>query len=113
MADVTGSTSAPRPARGLSLSGRVPALEGPAVPAPGGRAQVGFMLALGILGWTLLGLAWGLPDFAPTQPPLGGSLPFVLFLLVVLVARSMAFRLFSETVVSLDSAFYKIGRAHV
>src|SRR5215831_8059439 len=106
MAETTGTTSTPRSARGLSLSGRVPTLEGPAVPPPGGRAQVGFMLALGVLGWTLLALAWGRPDFAPAQPPPCGALPFVLFLLVVLVTRSMAFRLFSETVVSLDSAFY-------
>src|SRR5207237_924105 len=36
----------------------------------------------------------------------GGLVPFALFLLVVVATRSMAFRLFSEAVVSLDSAFY-------
>jgi len=64
------------------------------------------MAALGALSWATLLAASLVRGFAPAQPAAGGPLLFVLFLLVVIATRSMAFRLFSETVVSLDSAFY-------
>jgi diguanylate cyclase (GGDEF)-like protein len=76
------------------------------LPPASARVQQLYMALLGLFGWLGLTLALALPSFAPPQPRLGGVLPPVLFLLVVVATRSMAFRLFSDAVVSLDSAFY-------
>src|SRR5262249_36507576 len=65
-----------------------------------------FLATLGALGWAVLLAAWVVPGFAPAQPNRFEPLAFTLFLVVVIAARPMAFRLFSESVVSLDSAFY-------
>src|SRR5690348_3912457 len=73
----------------------------PPLPPASTRVQVAFMVVLGLFGWAGLLLAFFLPGFAPRQPQLGGLVPFALFLLVVVATRSMAFRLFSEAVVSL------------
>jgi diguanylate cyclase (GGDEF)-like protein len=89
------------PARDLTRTQALPPL-----PPASTNVQVGFMVVLGLFGWAGLLLAFFLPGFAPHQPQLGGLVPFALFLLVVVATRSMAFRLFSEAVVSLDSAFY-------
>jgi diguanylate cyclase (GGDEF)-like protein len=72
-----------------------------------GRAykHLAFLGALGVIGWGLLALATWLPHFGPAPAPVAGT-PFVLFLLVIVATRSMAFRLLPETPVSLDSAFY-------
>src|SRR5262249_4435396 len=116
MADLTESPGqsprpSPRQSRGASAPVRrrpdpPPARSAPRVPPPGGPAQVAFMAALGALSWATLLAASLVRGFAPAQPAAGGPLLFVLFLLVVVATRSMAFRLFSEAVVSLDSAFY-------
>ncbi|HUH03140.1 MAG TPA: sensor domain-containing diguanylate cyclase [Kofleriaceae bacterium] len=67
------------------------------------RADLAFMIVLGLGGWILLAIAGQLEiesvDSAVT-------LPFGLFLVVVVAARGLAFELMERTVVSLDSAFY-------
>ncbi len=74
-----------------------------------GRARVPyvtFMVLLGLLGWALLLTASYVPSFGPTPRPPTGVLPFALFLVVIVAARGMAFRLLPQSVVSLDSALY-------
>src|SRR5205807_105598 len=76
MADTAGKPG-PRPAGAAravarGATGSLPALTGTPVPPPGGPAQVGFMAALGAIGWALLVLAFALPGFAPPQPAPGG-----------------------------------------
>ncbi len=63
-------------------------------------AYILFMLALGLAGWGLLIVAG--PDEATSV----GATSFFLFLVVIVVARGLAFELLPGTVVSLDSAFY-------
>jgi diguanylate cyclase (GGDEF)-like protein len=66
-----------------------------------------FMALLGFGGWAVLLAAHMVPE-----SPAGGAmsdtppLPFLIFLVVIVAARSMAFPLFTKTIVSLDSAFY-------
>jgi diguanylate cyclase (GGDEF)-like protein len=66
-----------------------------------------FMALLGLAGWAVLLAAHALPE-----SPAGGAmsetppLPFLIFLVVIVAARSMAVPLFTKTIVSLDSAFY-------
>jgi len=73
-------------------------------PAP--RRWIGhaFTIALGVLGWfVVLGMpaiGWIASD--PTTP----ALPIILFVLVILTARALAFRLVEGSVLSLDSAYY-------
>jgi diguanylate cyclase (GGDEF)-like protein len=60
------------------------------------------MLGLGALGWGVL-IAAGSASVGSTAV---GVTQFMLFLVVLVVARSMAFALFPHTIISLDSAFY-------
>lgn len=73
---------------------------------PGGRrtrADLAFMIALGVGGWILLAIA-GLLGIESADSAV--TLPFGLFLVVVVAARGLAFELMERTVVSLDSGFY-------
>ena len=68
-------------------------------------AGIAFSLAVGLIGWAFLLIA------APylsglAEEPVRGFAPFALFVVVILAARGMAFRLVDEQVLSLDSAFY-------
>jgi len=63
------------------------------------------MMLLGIAGWATIIATFYLPT-APAAPESAGIVPFALFLVVIVGARSMAFELLPRTVVSLDSAFY-------
>ena len=61
-------------------------------------------IVLGVLGWTVAVVlpAVGLwPAAEPIQ-----ALPVVLFVVVILAARALAFRLVKGSVLSLDSAYY-------
>jgi diguanylate cyclase (GGDEF)-like protein len=60
------------------------------------------MMGLGLVGWGVLLGPWGF--LAPTQS--FEWMGFFSFLVVVLVTRSLAFRPFPGTVVSIDSGFY-------
>ena len=63
-----------------------------------------FSIALGLAGWAVvLGLpALGvLPEPTPTPP-----LWIALFIIVILAARALAFRMVEGSVLSLDSAYY-------
>jgi diguanylate cyclase (GGDEF)-like protein len=76
-------------------------VETPRVRVPG----IAFSLAVGLLGWGfLLALAPYLASL--DEAPAHGFAPFALFVVVILAARGMAFRLVDEQVLSLDSAFY-------
>lgn len=65
-----------------------------------------FLVLLGLGGWALLLAAryagW---SGAPAGPDIA-TVPFLIFLLVIVAARGMAFQLLPRNVVSLDSAFY-------
>jgi len=63
------------------------------------------MMLLGIAGWATIIATFYLP-IAPAASENAGAVPFALFLVVIVAARSMAFELLPRTVVSLDSAFY-------
>ncbi len=79
-------------------------------PIAGGRRRLHilFMAAVGLLGWCTLIAAYALPGLPPggEDGTLAAPLPVVLFLVVIVAARGMAFPLFPKTVVSLDGAFY-------
>lgn len=65
---------------------------------------IAFSLAAGLVGWAfLLIVAPYLPHLIDHQD---GFAPFALFVIVILAARGMAFRVVEEAVLSLDSAFY-------
>lgn len=71
------------------------------------RGQLlGFMAALGVAGWALILAATYVPEFGPDSPARPSLLMFGLFLVVIVAARAMAYRLVGSTVVSLDSGFY-------
>ncbi|HSD90924.1 MAG TPA: hypothetical protein VLB44_25545, partial [Kofleriaceae bacterium] len=63
-----------------------------------------FTIAFGLLGWlVVLGLpAAGVLPLHEATP----AIPIILFVLVILVARALAFRLTEGSVLSLDSAYY-------
>jgi diguanylate cyclase (GGDEF)-like protein len=67
------------------------------------RADLAFMIVLGAGGWVLLAIA-GLLGIETADSAV--TLPFGLFMVVVVMARGLAFELMERTVVSLDSAFY-------
>jgi diguanylate cyclase (GGDEF)-like protein len=71
---------------------------------PSRRAGHAFTIALGVLGWFVV---LGLPaiGWIPTDP-LAPALPIILFVVVILTARALAFRLVEGSVLSLDSAYY-------
>jgi hypothetical protein len=72
---------------------------------PPNRRVVGhaFTIALGVLGWVVLALP--LIGVLPTNPAVP-TLPILLFVVVILGARALAFRLTEGSVLSLDSAYY-------
>jgi diguanylate cyclase (GGDEF)-like protein len=75
----------------------------PVAPSPRWLGH-GFTIALGLIGWLVvlgLPLAGLLPTDAPTRP-----LSVLLFVVVILAARALAFRLVEGSVLSLDSAYY-------
>ena len=63
----------------------------------------GFTIALGVLGW---GVVVGFPALAGVHVTPSGLLPVGLFVIVILAARALAFRLVEGSVLSLDSAYY-------
>src|SRR5688572_4452579 len=70
------------------------------------RAQLAFTLAVAALGWAALA-ATAFVD-APVSA-VGGPWLFAIFVATILAARSMAFRLIPESVLSLDSAFFVVA----
>jgi diguanylate cyclase (GGDEF)-like protein len=63
-----------------------------------------FTITLGLVGW---GVVLGLPALGVLpQPELTAALWIALFVVVILAARALAFRLVEGSVLSLDSAFY-------
>src|SRR5688500_6390498 len=66
-------------------------------------AHLAFTVALGLAGWGFLLAATYLPELGPAPSAPSGTLPFFLFLVVIVAARAMAFRLVPESVLSLDS----------
>jgi hypothetical protein len=62
-----------------------------------------FTIALGVIGWAVLALP--LVGILPTNPSVP-TLPILLFVVVILGTRSLAFRLTEGSVLSLDSAYY-------
>ncbi len=73
-----------------------------------------FTIALGVLGW---GVVFGLPAAGVLpQPETTAALWIALFVIVILAARALAFRVEEGSVLSLDSAYYVaaalcVGRA--
>lgn len=70
--------------------------------------QLAFTLLVGVAGWAALA-AWSV--IAPAAPTPDGSLMFVVFLVVILTTRAMAFRLVPDSVLSLDTGFYVAATA--
>jgi hypothetical protein len=63
-----------------------------------------FTIALGLLGW---GVVVGLPAAGLLPEPAWASAPWIaLFVVVILAARALAFRVVEGTVLSLDSSYY-------
>jgi len=71
---------------------------------PVSRAPLLFTLAVGLAGWVTLAL-WSLSG-GGAAPGAHGPLVFGVFLVVILAARSMAFRTAPGSVLSLDVGFY-------
>jgi len=64
----------------------------------------GFTIALGLFGWAVV---LGLPVIGLLpEPPETAALWIALFVLVILAARALAFKLGEDSVLSLDSAYY-------
>ena len=63
-----------------------------------------FTIVLGLLGWAVV-LAFPALGILPKDPP-AGMLSVTLFILVILGARVLAFRLAEGSVLSLDSSYY-------
>ena len=74
-------------------------------PPPHPRA-LGFSLALGVLGWAVLIAGSWIPQLAVAPPATDVPAAFVLFLVVILAARSLAFRPVPERVLALDAGYY-------
>lgn len=70
------------------------------------RRRIGhvFTIALGVLGWAVLALP--LVGILPRNDVSVPALPILLFVVVILGARTLAFRLTEGSVLSLDSAYY-------
>ena len=68
------------------------------------RAQLLFTLIVAAVGWGALAVTAFVPELQTPAP--GGPWLFALFVTVILAARTLAFRLVPESVLSLDSAFY-------
>ncbi len=71
--------------------------------ADGGARYQAFLVALGTMGWATLG-AGAAGGFGPSPPLAPGA--FLVFLGIIVAARSLAFHLVPRSTVSLDSAFY-------
>ena len=89
----------------MASNGRRDSEQTIAPPAPP-RRWIGhaFTIAIGLIGWfVVLGipaLGWVASD------PAEHALPIVLFVVVILTARALAFRLVAGSVLSLDSSYY-------
>ncbi|MEO8549737.1 MAG: sensor domain-containing diguanylate cyclase [Kofleriaceae bacterium] len=87
------------------MTSRPPSESSPAAaPPPRRTAGHAFTIVLGILGWFVV---VGMPalHLVPHDVP-SGPLPIAMFVVVILGARALAFRLVEESVLSLDSAYY-------
>jgi hypothetical protein len=62
-----------------------------------------FTIALGLAGWTVV---VGVPELRGLQSPQTPVLWIAMFIVVILAARALAFRPASDSVLSLDSAYY-------
>jgi len=67
------------------------------------KAGLGFTIALGLAGWFVV---LGLPAIGASRAIPVGLLPISMFVIVILAARALAFRLLEGSVLSLDSAYY-------
>src|SRR5512146_605239 len=63
-----------------------------------------FTIGLGIVGWFVV-LAFPALGIMPADAP-SGPVAVALFIIVILAARALAFRLVEGSVLSLDSAYY-------
>ena len=75
--------------------------------APAPHSHTGghvFTIVLGLLGWAVV-LAFPALGILPHDPP-AGIVSVTMFVLVILSARALAFRLVEGSVLSLDSAYY-------
>jgi diguanylate cyclase (GGDEF)-like protein len=63
----------------------------------------GFTIALGLLGW---GVVLGFPALGILEAAPASARSIALFVIVILAARALAFRLIEGSVLSLDSAYY-------
>lgn len=68
-------------------------------------SYLAFMLVLGLAGWCLLFAAAFSDHVGPEVLPLA-PVPFAIFFVVIIAARTMAFRIVHDSVLALDSAFY-------
>lgn len=75
-----------------------------AAPAPSHLAGHVFTVVLGVLGWAIL-LGFPALGLLPHDAP-AGMLSVTMFVIVILAARALAFRLVEGSVLSLDSAYY-------
>ncbi|HUS26890.1 MAG TPA: hypothetical protein VMZ53_00220, partial [Kofleriaceae bacterium] len=96
-------TANPRPRSNTSGGGRAGSESAIVVP---NRRWIGhtFTIALGIIGWLIV-LVLPLTGLVPVDEATP-ALPIMMFVLVILVARALAFRLTEGSVLSLDSAYY-------
>lgn len=69
-------------------------------------AHIAFMAVLGLLGWLVLLRPATVPGLLSGVQPEVSSLAMAVFVVVVVLARSMAFRPLPGTVISIDSGFY-------
>ncbi|HEY1554301.1 MAG TPA: sensor domain-containing diguanylate cyclase [Kofleriaceae bacterium] len=67
------------------------------------RAGLVYTIALGVAGWFVV---LGLPALGVSRATPAGALPVAMFVIVILAARALAFRLLEGSVLSLDSAYY-------
>jgi diguanylate cyclase (GGDEF)-like protein len=96
-------TGSPRPRSDTEGGGR--AGSEPSITSPN-RRWLGhtFTIALGLIGWLIV-LVLPFLRVLPVDEA-APALPIMLFVLVILVARALAFRLTEGSVLSLDSAYY-------
>lgn len=64
------------------------------------------MAALGAISWCALAVALWSDSFGPISVARPDWLAFAMFLVVIVASRAMAFPLFRDSIVSLDSGFY-------
>src|SRR5439155_6158583 len=67
------------------------------------RLGHGFTIALGLVGWAVV---IGAPALGWVDAPPAPNASVAMFIVVILAARALAFRLIEGTVLSLDSSYY-------